>query len=420
MFYDKTVLKNGVTVISQTLPGFRSVTLGVWVGVGSRDEAPEVSGLSHFMEHMLFKGTEKYNAEELSIAFDEIGAENNAFTSKECTCFYARFIDRRLPEALALLADMVVNSQFEQECIDSEREVVIEEIARSEDAPDDYVFDLAAQAMWPTTPLGRPILGTRDIVGGFETADCLAYHKAHYTAGNIVVAAAGNVNHAELVRLSEELFAALPAGKRVVRAAVTDERLAFNIKKKETEQAHIIYALPGMPSNDPQRFEAMVLDAVLGSGMSSRLFQEVREKRGLAYAVSSYTMSYAHAGSFAVYAGTRPSNLEEVVTIIRRELERALAEGITQSELDRARESLVSQLIMRSEAPKQRMASLGRGELLGLDLLSLDEQEARIRAVTLDDVLAVAPRMLAGTPSVAVISPYEEQDVTERLAALLA
>ena len=420
MFYQKTVLTNGITVMSEKVAGFRSVTLGLWVGVGSRDETPEQGGISHFMEHMLFKGTPTRTAEDLNIAFDQIGAENNAFTSKECTCFYARFIDEHLERAFELLGDMLVNSTFEQGCIDSEREVVIEEIARSEDTPEDYVFDLATAAAWPDDALGRPILGTRPVVGAFDHDDCVAYHDARYTTGNLVVAASGNVDHGQLVELAERYLSGLPDCTRTVRPAVTcDSRRRFSVMKKETEQAHIVYTLPGLPLDDPERWAATLLDTVLGSGMSSRLFQEVREKRGLAYAVSSYSSSYQGTGIYSVYAGTRPANLEKVVDIIHRELAKALEEGITAEELARAKETVASQIVLRGEYTQTRMGALGRNEVLGCELLSIDDQERRVRAVSLDDVAKVAPRLLTGTPTISVISPFEPDDVEARLSSVV-
>lgn len=417
MFYQQTQLDNGVTVITERMDTVRSVSLGVWFKVGSRDETPDVLGISHFMEHMMFKGTAKRDAFIISQDFESIGAEPNAFTSKEYTCYYARFVDDKLPRVMEILGDMVTSSVFDQECIDSEREVVIEEIARSEDTPDDYIFDLFTQAAYPSHQLGQPIIGTREIVGAFRHADCLSYRDTHYHADNCVVVASGNIDHAKLVALCREHLATLPRGVRNTRETVAEQdRPRFALMQKETEQAHIIYGMPGLPLGHEERFASALLDTALGGGMSSRLFQEVREKRGLAYAVYASTMSYGGAGQFVVYAGTRPSNIEEVVAIIRRELAGVVELGLTEEELDRVREYAIGHIVLSMESTSQRMLRIGKSAIGELDLLSLDELIARYRAVTLSDVKQVAERVLTQDATIAIISPREEQELTAILS----
>jgi predicted Zn-dependent peptidase len=316
-----------------------------------------------------------------------------------------------------IIGDMVTSSRFAQEDIDSEREVVIEEIARSEDTPDDYVFDLFTQATFPSHPLGKPIIGTREIVGAFKSADCLSYREKHYHADNCIVVASGNIDHNELVALCEEHLAKLPRGAQNVRETVALEtRPRFALMKKDTEQAHIVYGMPGLPLGDEQRFADSLLDTALGGGMSSRLFQEVREKRGLAYAVYATTMSYGGAGQFVVYAGTRPSNIEEVIAILRRELLGVLEGGLTEEELDRVREYVIGHIVLSMESTSQRMLRIGKSAIGSLDLLSLDELIEKYRAVTLNDIQEVAKRVLDQDPTIAIISPRDEQELKKVLS----
>jgi predicted Zn-dependent peptidase len=420
VFYQKTILDNGVTVISEAVSGVRSVSLGIWFKVGSRDETDEEQGISHFMEHMLFKGTGKRDAFQISQDFESIGAEQNAFTSKEYTCFFSRFVDDKLPRVFEILGDMITGSVFEQSAIDSEREVVIEEIARCEDTPDDYIFELFTRAIFPAHSLGRQIIGTREVVGSFVHDDCIRFCDAHYHAANCIVTASGNIEHDELVSLCREHLSGLPEGKCNERGFVdTQTRDSFAILKKETEQAHIIYGMPGISMGDEDRYAGALLDTALGGGMSSRLFQEVREKRGLAYAVYATTMPYCGAGQFLVYAGTRPTNIREVTSIIKHELEKMLKGGLSQEELDCAREYVIGHIVLSTESTSQRMLRLGRNAVSDIDLLSLDEVIEKYRKVTLADITQVAERVLSLKPSIAVISPLREKEVSKTLAEVL-
>ncbi|MDR1083218.1 MAG: insulinase family protein, partial [Coriobacteriales bacterium] len=347
------------------------------------------------------------------------GAEQNAFTSKEYTCYYSRFIDEKLPEIIDILGDMVTASTFTQDAIDSEREVVIEEIARSEDTPDDYIFELFTKACYPKHSLGRPIIGTRDVVGTFMHKDCRAFHDKHYHAKNAVAIASGNVEHAAFVALCEQHLGALAQGKPTARAKIEKQnRERLTIMEKETEQAHIVYGMPGIPLGDDDRFASSLLDAALGGGMSSRLFQEVREKRGLAYAVYATTIPYIGTGQFIVYAGTRPTNIEEVVSIVHRELTAVIEKGLSFDELELVREYLIGHIVLSMESTSQRMLRLGKSAMGETELLSLDELIARYRAVDLEDIQRVASRVLDQKPTVAIISPREEQTLKDALATL--
>jgi predicted Zn-dependent peptidase len=412
MFYRKTVLDNGITVISEPMDSVRSITLGIWLAVGSRDESPEEAGMSHFMEHMLFKGTPTRSPLQISESFDRLGAELNAFTSKEYTAYYSRFVDEHLPQAFDILADMVVNANLDDPSCESEREVVIEEIARMEDTPDDLIHELFSRALWPDHPIGLPILGSREIVGGFNHAQAVAFRDRHYRSGNVVVAAAGNVDHETLVALAEEKLAGIPHGLRSVRpAAHAASTSGLSVIRKETEQAHICYGVATMNAHHPDRFAISLLDGVLGSGMASRLFQEIREKRGLAYAVYSFCGLYQDTGTFAVYAGTRPGNAAEVVRLIRDELDRVATEGVTADELDRVRQAATGQLVLGMESTRNRMQRLGRNEVTGGEILSADEIIERYDAVTVDDVRRVSAEVLSAEKVLAVIGPFSAEEL---------
>ena len=399
----------------------RSVSLGIWFKVGSRDESDIEQGISHFMEHMMFKGTAKRDAFAISEAFESIGAEQNAFTSKEYTCYYSRFVSDKLPRIFEILGDMVTSSLFQQDAINFEREVVIEEIARSEDTPEDHVFDLFTQAMFSTHSLGRPIIGTRDVVSSFLHDDCVRYQDRHYHANNCVVVACGHVDHDELVALCELHLAKLGTGTRNTRGVVDISQTdSFALLKKDTEQAHIVYGMPGIPLGDEDRFAASLMDTVLGGGMSSRLFQEIREKRGLAYAVYSTNVSFCGAGQFVVYAGTRPSNMMELISIVLSEIKRMLETGLTPDELERAREYIIGHIVLSMESTSHRMVKLGSNAISDLEILSLDESIRRYREVSLDDTMRVAQRIMSLSPTIAIISPLDEQEIRDSLVHMIS
>ncbi len=415
MFYRETVLDNGMTVITETIDTVRSVALGVWFAVGSRDETPAEAGMSHFMEHMMFKGTETRTAAEISQVFDGIGAELNAFTSKEYTCYYARVIDEHVALATEVLGDMVAHASLAQDAAESEREVVIEEIARMEDTPDDQIHEVFAHALWPEHPLGLPILGSRESVGGFGHDAAVAFRSRHYLTGNCVVAAAGNVDHDELVKLVQA-HVSLPEGARSDRPLA--ERGGMNrlaVLQKETEQAHICYGVSGLNAHHADRFALSVVDTILGGGMSSRLFQEIREKRGLAYAIFSFSALYQDTGQWAVYAGTRPANAEEVIRTIQTEIDSIASKGVTPEELIRAKESIKGHMMLGMESTRNRMTRLGRNLITRGELLSLDELIERVDSIAIEDVRRVTSQVLEAEPVLAMIGPFEEEQVRHLL-----
>src|SRR4051794_17796462 len=370
------------------MPAIRSIALGIWVRTGSRNETPAQAGVSHFLEHLLFKGTDRFSSVEIDQIFDAMGAEINAGTGKETTSVYSRFLDRHLDRSFDLMADMVLRPAYKE--IDSERQVVIEEIAMYEDEPSDKVHDVLAEAIFGDHPLGRPIIGTADVVGSVPVKDIGEYHDSHYVGANLVVAAAGNVDHDRVVELAERhcKVAAGSVNGAEPPPAAAEPRLQFH--EKQTEQYHLCLGAPGIPRGDERRFELRVLDTILGGSTSSRLFQEVREKRGLAYAVYSFTSHYADAGQVALYVGTRPDNVREAVEVIGEQLRRLVEDGVDDAELERARENAKGRTVLAMESTLTRMNRLGSSLLMGVPLLSVDEVLAAFDAVTKEDVTALA------------------------------
>ena len=375
----------------------RSVALGMWVRTGSRDEEPAQAGVSHFLEHLLFKGTERHSAIEISEAWDGMGAATNAATSKESTHLYARLLDEHTDEAFELMSEMLLAPALPPDEIDSEREVVLEEIAMYEDEPSDRVHDVLAEAIHGDHPLGRRVLGRAEVIGSIPVPEIARYHHARYTAKTIVVAAAGHVEHERIVELASAKLASAPVSD--VAAAANGaggehgKRLIFY--PKETEQYHICFGGPGISRGDERRFALGILDSIFGGSVSSRLFREVREKRGLAYSVGSYTEQYVDQGAVAMYVGTRAENVADACEVIGRELGRLHADGVTEAELARAKEHVKGRMVLGLEATGSRMSRIARAILFDVPLYSLDEMLARIDAVTLEEVAELARDLYA-------------------------
>jgi predicted Zn-dependent peptidase len=409
----RTVLPGGLRVISEAVPGVRSVAFGVWVGVGSRDETPALAGASHYLEHLLFKGTRRRDALAIAAELEAVGGELNAFTAKEYTCYYARVLDNDLPLAVDVICDMVTSSLVTTRDVDGERSVILEEIAMHDDDPGDAVHDIFAASVWPGSPLGRPVLGTVDSITAMSRSSIAGYYRRRYRPGNLVIAAAGNVDHGALVRLVKRAFAdiavddsAEPAAVRVGGAAPMFAP-AKTVVARPTEQANIILGSPGISRLDDRRFALGVLNAALGGGMSSRLFQEVREKRGLAYSVYSFTSHYADTGLVGVYAGCAPAKAREVLDICREQLHLVGTAGLTAEELDRGKGQMRGGLVLGLEDTGSRMSRLGKAELVYGELMTIDEILAAIDAVTLDDVHEVAMALFAAPQAIAAVGPYD-------------
>lgn len=407
----------GLRVISEPLPGVRSVALGVWIGVGSRFEAAAEGGISHFIEHLLFKGTDRLSAADIAEAFDAIGGEVNAATGRDHTVVYTRVLDDHLERAFEVVGDMVQHPAFRE--LEQERQVILEEILMYEDDPGDQVHDLISEAVFPDQPLGRPVIGTSEVISSLPEQHIRGYHAGHYTAGNVVVAASGSIEQGRLLELSERYLGDLVAGDAhgVQAAAPGTPRLVS--RAKPTEQYHLALGGPGLDRSDDRRHAMGVLDVVLGGSMSSRLFQEIREKRGLAYSVGTYSVGFSDTGQVGVYLGTREENLAEAAEIIGRELVRMAEEPVPAAELTRAREHLKGRLVLGLESPATRMHRIGRAVLSGTELLEVDEIVERIEAVTADDIAALAAEFWDPSRlSVAAIGP--DDDAVREAASRLA
>ncbi|MDQ3218270.1 MAG: insulinase family protein [Actinomycetota bacterium] len=410
MRFTRTILPSGAVIVTEAMSEVRSVSIGLWFDVGSRDEPEEIAGTSHFLEHLLFKGTPSRSAKDIADAFDAVGGDVNAFTGKEYTCYYARVLDDDLGMAFDVLSDMVTSSSLDSQELESERNVILEEIAMHEDAPDELVHDLFYRAMWDGHPLGRPVLGFNETVGAVSRDQLEGYWRERYSAPNLVVAAAGNLDHDRIVELVADRFSEGVDGRKTLRAGIAPRPIrGVNVHRRPTEQAHIVMGTQGLHRSHEDRYVLAALDTVLGGGMSSRLFQEVREKRGLAYAVYSYSSMFADTGTFAVYAGTTPQNAHTVMDIITTELASVAANGITPQELERAKGHLRGALVLSSEDPGSRMNRLGRQQLALGEIMSLDELIARFEALEIEDLKRVAEEILgAGSPHITVVGPFDE------------
>lgn len=409
----RTEYGSGLRLITEHMPGVRSVTLGIWVPVGSRDEPGPIAGASHFLEHLLFKGTSTRSARDIAEAFDAVGGDLNAWTGREQTVFYARVLDVDLPMAVEHLSDMVQDSLIRESDVDAERQVILEEIHMTEDAPDQLVHDDFSETLWGGHPLGRPVLGTRETIGAMAPARIREFWKGHYVPENLIFVAAGNVEHEGLAGLIESLVETGPRveeGRSRVRdgGAPPDPSGRTRVRRRQTEQAHICYGTAGLPRRDPRRFAFGVVNNAVGEGMSSRLFQEIREKRGLAYSVYSHHAMYAETGLFNVYAGTTPTKAHEVLGLIREQLEDVAEKGLAPDELDRAKGHMRGGLVLSQEDTSSRMTRLGRSEIAHGEFLTVDQVIERIDGVTADDVREVADGVLGGTPSLAVIGPFDD------------
>jgi len=385
-----TELDSGVRVVTEEVPSVRSVALGLWVRTGSRNETPAQAGVSHFLEHLLFKGTARYSAIEISERFDGLGAAVNAATGKETTHLHARFLDEHTEEVFDLLAEMLLAPTYPD--IDSERQVVLEEIAMYDDEPQDRVHDVLAEAVFGAHPLGRRVLGEPEVIASVPVPDIEDYRSSRYTAPQIVVGAAGHLDHDRIVEMAKRLVNPPEGGGGAAEADLESEsRLCF--LSKETEQYHICFGAPGLRRDDQRRYPLAVLDAIFGGSTSSRLFREVREKRGLAYSVGSYNEQFTDQGLVATYVGTREDNVEEACSIIGTELARLRSEPVSDEELTRAKESVKGRLVLSSESTAARMTRISRATLFDLPIESLDEMLAKVDAIAVDDLTELAQEL---------------------------
>ncbi len=416
--FGRTVLPGGLRVVTEAVPGVRSAAFGVWVGVGSRDEQPAEHGASHFLEHLLFKGTRRRDAMEIAAVIDAVGGELNAFTAKEYTCYYARVLDADLPLAVDVVADLVTDALVAPHDVESERGVILEEISMHDDDPGDVVHDAFAEALYGDHPLGRPIIGTVDSIASLPAETIAGYYRGRYTLPQMVISVAGNVDHDEVVELVRRAFPvggdAAPAPQR--GWAPPPSLTGAVVEDRPTEQAHLVLGMHALDRSDERRWALSVLSNALGGGMSSRLFQEVREKRGLAYSVYSYASSHHDAGMFGIYAGCSPQRVDDVLSLCREQLLAVADKGLTDEEVARAQGQLRGSLVLGLEDTGSQMSRIGKAELVHGEVLPVEELLARTAAVTPDDVRAVADEVLRRPLSLGIIGPFPDRDFAEVLS----
>ncbi|MFQ5517834.1 MAG: M16 family metallopeptidase [Acidimicrobiia bacterium] len=415
MDFNLTTLPNGLRIISEHMPEVRSAALGCWIDTGSRDETPAEGGSSHYLEHLLFKGSEAWPSRRISEAFDGVGAQSNAFTSKEHTCYWARLRDADLPLGIEVLAEMMQRPAFRPQDVESERQVVLEEINMNEDDPADVAHELFTQKLWSAHELGPPILGTKEGITELARDTIAGYWRRRYGPRATVMAVAGHLDHEEVVQVLGEYFAGWTGGPngRPVGPVVPAAEVA--ISSRDTEQAHIVIGCVGLAADDKRRWALGVLNHVLGGGTSSRLFHEIREQRGLVYSVYSFRLAYSDTGALGVYAGTTPSQSVEVLHLITEQFAHLAQEGITDEELQRAKGHVNGSLALSLEDPGSRMSRLGRIELAGREHLAVDQIVAEVEAVTAADVQAVAEEVFSRPRVIGAAGPFDSAELEQFL-----
>ena len=424
MSVKRSVHSSGLRIVTEEVPSVRSAAVGIWVNVGSRDEAPATAGASHFLEHLLFKGTTSRTALEISSSIESVGGEMNAFTSKEYTCFYARVIDTDLPMAIDVVSDLITSSIVTALDVDAERKVVLEEIAMRDDDPSDLVHDLFSDTYYGDTAIGRPILGTIDSIKGMSRNTVFNYYKKKYLPQDLVVAVAGNIKHKRVVAMVEEALSRDnfldELGAPVLRPNTpvkNSKQQSVGLLYKKSEQAHMFYGMEGVASADDRRFAMGVLSAALGGGMSSRLFQEIREKRGLAYSVYAYAQQFAGSGVLGFYAGCNPTKAIEVVEIIRSVLSDVADNGMTHEEIERAKGAVRGSLVLSQEDSGSRMSRIGKNEIVYGQVMDFDDILKAISRVSATDIREIAGEFLVKTPTLALVGPFKNESKFEKVLA---
>jgi predicted Zn-dependent peptidase len=405
-----SVLGSGIRLVTESMPDVASASIGVWVGTGSRDETPAQSGLSHFLEHLLFKGTDGRTAREIAEAVDAVGGDMNAYTTKEYTTFYVRALSEHLELGLDILCDILREPALREDDVDAERQVILEEILMHRDEPADVVQELFSEAMFWKHPLGREVLGEADVIQNVTVPEIRAFFDHHYLPRNMVVAAAGDVVHEVVAEEIERRFVGREGGAAPSRSAPDADQRHLTVDRRDTEQAHLVLGLRGPQRRSPDRFSLAVLNHALGGGLSSRLFQEVRETRGLAYSIGSDRVAYEDGGALAVSVGTAPENAIEVLGLIGNELDALRDDGVTERELEVAKGHLRADLLLSLEDSGARMARIGASLLLHDHVLTVDDLLTKIAAVALADVAGSAARVLTAPRVLAVVGPFDESD----------
>jgi predicted Zn-dependent peptidase len=412
--YRKDTLANGIRVVSETLPKTRSLSIGVWVKVGSRHEPKEVGGVSHFIEHMFFKGTHKRSARDIATEIDSLGGEMNAFTSQESTTYYIKVLDEHLPVAVDILSDILLGSKFDPAEMEKERKVILEEIKGVEDTPDDFIHELFTATVWPDNSLGRPILGTKETIKSLKHNDIVKYIEDYYSPREIVISVAGNFEHARLIGLLENAFGKLSRTGITKQDVAPSFNRAVTVKKKQLEQVQVCLGCKGLHYTHEDRFVVMALNTILGNSMSSRLFQEVREQNALAYSIYSYVTAYRDAGLLTVYAGTDPANTIQAIQLIVKEFRKIRDEGITSAEETRVKDQIKGNLVLSLETSNSHMGRIARQEIYFGKYLSVDDIIRSVDKVTAEQVQRLARQLFTRESlSLSILGPLNKADVPE-------
>jgi predicted Zn-dependent peptidase len=422
MSVQRTVLTSGLRIVTEEDPSVRSAAVGIWVNVGSRDESGSVAGASHFLEHLLFKGTTTRTALEISSSLESVGGEMNAFTSKEYTCFYARVIDTDLPMAIDVVSDLITSSVVKALDVDAERKVVLEEISMRDDDPSDLIHDLFSETFYGDNQLGRPILGTVKSINEMSRNSVYNYYKKKYLPQDLVVAVAGNIKHKKVVAMVEKALSrdgfldvtGAPQVRSNTPFKITKQK-SVGLMYRKTEQSHIFYGMEGVARNDERRFSVGILSAALGGGMSSRLFQEVREKRGMAYSVYAYAQQFAGSGFLGFYAGCNPSKTHDVISVIREVLADVAANGMTHEEIERAKGAVRGSLVLSQEDSGSRMSRIGKNEIVYGEIMGFDAILKKIEGVNSEQIRKVASEILTQRPTLALVGPFKSEAPFEKV-----
>jgi len=422
MSVKRTVLASGLRIVTEEDPSVRSAAVGIWVNVGSRDESGSVAGASHFLEHLLFKGTTTRTALEISSSLESVGGEMNAFTSKEYTCFYARVIDTDLPMAIDVVSDLITSSVVKALDVDAERKVVLEEISMRDDDPSDLIHDLFSETFYGDNQLGRPILGTVKSINEMSRNSVYNYYKKKYLPQDLVVAVAGNIKHKKVVAMVEKALSrdgfldvtGAPQVRSNTPFKITKQK-SVGLMYRKTEQSHIFYGMEGVARNDERRFSVGILSAALGGGMSSRLFQEIREKRGMAYSVYAYAQQFAGSGFVGFYAGCNPSKTHDVISVIREVLADVAANGMTHEEIERAKGAVRGSLVLSQEDSGSRMSRIGKNEIVYGEIMGFDAILKKIEGVNSEQIRKVASEILTQRPTLALVGPFKSEAPFEKV-----
>ncbi len=422
MSVQRTVLTSGLRIVTEEDPSVRSAAVGIWVNVGSRDESGSVAGASHFLEHLLFKGTTTRTALEISSSLESVGGEMNAFTSKEYTCFYARVIDTDLPMAIDVVSDLITSSVVKALDVDAERKVVLEEISMRDDDPSDLIHDLFSETFYGDNQLGRPILGTVKSINEMSRNSVYKYYKKKYLPQDLVVAVAGNIKHKKVVAMVENALSrdgfldvtGAPQVRSNTPFKITKQK-SVGLMYRKTEQSHIFYGMEGVARNDERRFSVGILSAALGGDMSSRLFQEIREKRGMAYSVYAYAQQFAGSGFLGFYAGCNPSKTHDVISVIREVLADVAANGMTHEEIERAKGAVRGSLVLSQEDSGSRMSRIGKKEIVYGEIMGFDAILKKIEGVNSEQIRKVASEILTQRPTLALVGPFKSEAPFEKV-----